>query len=56
MKMMFKARKLNEPVGLFGQLSLDVIGEVVCRLSRDGIGYEDSKCYWCVTIRLLYSF
>ena len=26
---------------------------VVCQLSRDVIGYEDSKCHWCVSIRLL---
>ena len=26
---------------------------VVCQLSRDVIGYEDSQCHWCVSIRLL---
>ena len=29
---------------------------VVCQLSRDVIGYEDSKCHWCVSIRLLSQF
>lgn len=28
MKIMCKARKLNEPVGLIGQLNLDVIGRL----------------------------
>ena len=26
---------------------------VVCQLSRDVIGYEDCKCEWLVSIRLL---
>ena len=26
---------------------------VVCQLSRDVIGSEDSKCHWCLSIRLL---
>ena len=26
---------------------------VVCQLSRDSIGYEESKCHWCVSNRLL---
>ena len=25
---------------------------VVCQLRRDVIGYEDSKCDWCLSIRL----
>ena len=29
---------------------------VVCQLSRDVIGYEDSKYHWCVSIRLLSQF
>ena len=28
MQIMFKAMKLNEPVGLIGQLNLDVIGRL----------------------------
>ena len=29
---------------------------VVCQLGRDVIGYEDSQCHWCVSIRLLSQF
>ena len=29
---------------------------VVCQLSRVVIGYEDSKCHWCVSILLLLLF
>ena len=37
---------------------IDLIGRlryslVVCQLSRDFIGYKDSKCHWRVSIRLL---
>ena len=29
---------------------------VVCQLSRDVMGCKDSKCRWCVSIRLLSQF
>ena len=29
---------------------------IVCQLRRDVIGYEDAKCHWCVSIRLLLQF
>ena len=29
---------------------------VLCRLSHGVIGYEDLKCHWCISIRLLPQF
>ena len=29
---------------------------VLCPLSYDVIGYEDLKCHWCISIRLLPQF
>ena len=29
---------------------------VFCQLSVDVIGYENSKCHWCVSIHLLSQF
>ena len=40
--------------GIFwsGQLNKLVMLMVVCHLRRNVIGYGDSKCHWCVSIRL----
>ena len=29
---------------------------VICQLIHDVIGYEDSKCHWCISIQLLLQF
>ena len=64
MKIMSKARKLNEPVGLIGQLNLDVIGRLsaepwcywLWRLEISLICYDPSIVQFLVKLSVVESF